>query len=232
MAKPGLRLRIHSEHRSILEEDGDLADDKLSTGLAQLMVNIAEGNVQAVEDCVAVNPALMLAYDDEGGWNAALQCAFYGQMDCLDCVVDHGVDVTALDDSGRDSLMLAAAQGHTQMVAHIIEQSFADPHLRAHHSQATALHMAAAGGHFGVAQHLMDAGALVSIKNAAGKTALDIAASHLGDEAPITVLLRTRSDLVKSTSADISATLLYYLAGFVVCVGFLWYLASYFGHHI
>jgi len=69
---------------------------------------------------------------------------------------------------------------------------------------STPLHAAMAGGHAGVAQLLLDAGAPVDARQQGGWTPLHLAAHH-GDAAALEALLAAGADITASDDAGVTA---------------------------
>ena len=102
-----------------------------------------------------------------------------GDIDGLNAVLKAGVDVNARDGQGWTALMHAAEKGYKLMVGPLLAAR-ANPDVQAADG-ATALFMAAAGGHTEVVVLLMKAGADILVKGPQERTAVDVARLRYGD---------------------------------------------------
>jgi uncharacterized protein len=85
-------------------------------------------------------------------------------------LITAGAGVNEPDSDGDTPLMLAAAQGHTDIIVALLRKG-ADASL--HNDQGeTALHQAAHGGHLGVIEALLATGAHVDARDNGGSTPL------------------------------------------------------------
>jgi ankyrin repeat protein len=101
-----------------------------------------------------------------------------GSLDELQRLLSSGADINARDRHGQTALMLAAIEGHGDVVAWLVERGAALDHTAKY--GLSALMLAVIGGHVGVVRRLISAGADVNLRGAgapgfAGKTALDLA---------------------------------------------------------
>jgi ankyrin repeat protein len=101
-----------------------------------------------------------------------------GSLDELQRLLSSGADINARDRHGQTALMLAAIEGHGDVVAWLVERGAALDHTAKY--GLSALMLAVIGGHVGVVRRLISAGAGVNLRGAgapgfAGKTALDLA---------------------------------------------------------
>ncbi|KAI9187865.1 ankyrin repeat-containing protein [Blastocladiella emersonii ATCC 22665] len=128
-----------------------------------------------------------------------LACARYGELDELKEEVarmqaEHpGLTATSIlgraNDSGNTALHMASANGHSDIVAYLLEHLLA-AHIDAVNAQGnTPLHWCALNGHVEVAQLLIKAGADLAIVNSSQHTPL-IEAQDAGHEKMAVELLK------------------------------------------
>ncbi|MDD5090329.1 MAG: ankyrin repeat domain-containing protein [Candidatus Wallbacteria bacterium] len=95
-------------------------------------------------------------------------------------IVD-GVDINARSKDGYNALIFAAAKGHKRTVQLLLDQGM-DINGKDDRSGATALFYAAASGHTDVVKLLLELGADDSIRNNAGKLAIEMAVAKKQEE--------------------------------------------------
>ena len=123
-------------------------------------------------DEVAKKLAQYSAFNSIGGENDMNILIWAAQKGCLATVrseVARG-DIDALDDLGKTALMLAAREGHLEVVRFLVNKK-ADIHLKSA-SGWTALMLAAREGHLEVVRFLVCKRADIHIRNEDGETAL------------------------------------------------------------
>ena len=118
--------------------------------------------------------------------------AVKGQKDIAMMLLEHGADVNVQsDDYGSSPLMLAAVEGHTEIVTALLEKG-ANTALTNHAGQ-TALISAAREGHVEVVKVLLAAGADANAKTPAGFSVL-YGASMNGHDDIVRLLLKAGAD--------------------------------------
>lgn len=97
-----------------------------------------------------------------------------GNLDAIKQCLSNGASINAKNDYNYTTLMLAAREGHLEIVKYLIE-SGADVNMSSGNGGFTPLMLASNNGHIEVVKLLMDNGALVGVKNEFNETALDLA---------------------------------------------------------
>ena len=91
-------------------------------------------------------------------------------------LIGEGVDVNVTDAMGKSALLLAAGNGHVEVVRALLDAG-ANPNL-AYTSGATALHWAALNGHAEVVAMLLGVNGIdTTLKDSNGRTAFTVAAA-------------------------------------------------------
>ncbi|KAM7217309.1 Ankyrin repeat-containing domain protein [Rhypophila decipiens] len=106
----------------------------------------------------------------------------------------------AADVNNRTALHEAAGGGHRAVVKLLLELGSDDQMLKTTDEQRTALHEAARGGHWKVVGLLLDQGAWHTVRDAAGKTPLHLAAEFTHEE--VARMLLSRGADPKLTTND------------------------------
>src|SRR5580658_950634 len=105
----------------------------------------------------------------------------HGKLDMVRDLAAHGADLFSECPGGGDALWIAAAEGHEQIVVHLLEKAKGSPKLAS--SLCTAFSAAVMAGHAEVLKALILAGADVTGKNTLGQLPL-LWASMRGNEFP------------------------------------------------
>ncbi|XP_053933690.1 uveal autoantigen with coiled-coil domains and ankyrin repeats [Cuculus canorus] len=150
---------------SALNTDWNKYDDRL-------MKAAERGDVEKVSSILAkkgVSPAKL----DVEGRSAFHVVASKGNLDCLNTILIHGVDITATDAAGRNALHLAAKYGHPLCLQKLLQYNC--PTENVDLQGRTALHDAAMSDCSASIQLLCDHGALVNSKDGDGRTPLVLA---------------------------------------------------------
>ncbi|XP_065498274.1 uveal autoantigen with coiled-coil domains and ankyrin repeats isoform X6 [Caloenas nicobarica] len=130
------------------------------------------GDVEKVQSILAkkgVSPSKL----DVEGRSAFHVVASKGNLDCLNTILVHGVDITATDAAGRNALHLAAKYGHALCLQKLLQYNC--PTENVDLQGRTALHDAAMSDCSSSIQLLCDHGASVNSKDGDGRTPLVLA---------------------------------------------------------
>lgn len=138
----------------------------------RLMKAAERGDVEKVSSILAkkgVNPSKL----DVEGRSAFHVVASKGNLECLNAILIHGVDITASDTAGRNALHLAAKYGHALCLQKLLQYNCPTEHVD--QQGRTALHDAAMADCPSSIQLLCDHGSLVNAKDVDGRTPLVLA---------------------------------------------------------
>ncbi|XP_036590914.1 uveal autoantigen with coiled-coil domains and ankyrin repeats isoform X2 [Trichosurus vulpecula] len=138
----------------------------------RLMKAAERGDVEKVSSILAkkgINPGKL----DVEGRSAFHVVASKGNLECLNAILVHGVDIIASDSAGRNALHLAAKYGHALCLQKLLQYNCPTEH--ADLQGRTALHDAAMADCTSSIQLLCDHGASVNAKDADGRTPLILA---------------------------------------------------------
>uniref|UniRef100_A0A2K6CHE9 Uveal autoantigen with coiled-coil domains and ankyrin repeats n=1 Tax=Macaca nemestrina TaxID=9545 RepID=A0A2K6CHE9_MACNE len=138
----------------------------------RLMKAAERGDVEKVSSILAkkgVNPGKL----DVEGRSAFHVVASKGNLECLNAILIHGVDITTSDTAGRNALHLAAKYGHALCLQKLLQYNCPTEH--ADLQGRTALHDAAMADCPSSIQLLCDHGASVNAKDVDGRTPLVLA---------------------------------------------------------
>ena len=139
---------------------------------------------------LCLSPRLQMYIDgaSEEHGTALMAAADAGRADSVQLLISYGADVNATDGLGRSALMLAAAQGATELLAPLLRGGIepADAFLKANNGWTALMFACAAGREETVDELLRLVGeggadallALVEQKDNDGQTALEIARVH------------------------------------------------------
>ncbi|XP_075752926.1 uveal autoantigen with coiled-coil domains and ankyrin repeats [Pelodiscus sinensis] len=161
------RLRRHEvlAGTAALNADWNKYDDRL-------MKAAERGDVEKISSILAkkgVNPTKL----DVEGRSAFHVVASKGNLDCLNAILTHGVDIIATDVAGRNVLHLAAKYGHALCLQKLLQYNCPTENLDL--QGRTALHDAAMSDCSSCIQLLCDHGASVNAKDGDGRTPLVLA---------------------------------------------------------
>jgi uncharacterized protein len=167
-----LRARYHG-HAWIAE--------RLADTVAELDVfeAAALGRAARVEQAVSADPEIVRA-EAADGFTALHLAAFFGQLEVVAVLLEHGaaVDAQAGNPSHVQPLHSAAAGGHAAIAALLLERG-ADPDAR-QEGGFVPLHSAAARGDDVTARLLLERGADRDARTDDGRRPIDLAAAHEG----------------------------------------------------
>ncbi|XP_025740347.1 uveal autoantigen with coiled-coil domains and ankyrin repeats isoform X4 [Callorhinus ursinus] len=138
----------------------------------RLMKAAERGDVEKVSSILAkkgINPGKL----DVEGRSAFHVVASKGNLECLNAILVHGVDITTSDTAGRNALHLAAKYGHALCLQKLLQYNCPTEHIDL--QGRTALHDAAMADCPSSIQLLCDHGASVNAKDVDGRTPLVLA---------------------------------------------------------
>ncbi|XP_066491663.1 uveal autoantigen with coiled-coil domains and ankyrin repeats isoform X3 [Tiliqua scincoides] len=138
----------------------------------RLMKAAERGDVDKISSILTkkgVNPTKL----DVEGRSAFHVVSSKGNLDCLNAILIHGVDIVATDVAGRNALHLAAKYGHALCLQKLLQYNC--PTENVDLQGRTALHDAAMSDCSSSIQLLCDHGALVNAKDGDGRTPLVLA---------------------------------------------------------
>ncbi|XP_055990903.1 uveal autoantigen with coiled-coil domains and ankyrin repeats isoform X3 [Sorex fumeus] len=138
----------------------------------RLMKAAERGDVEKVSSILAkkgVSPSKL----DVEGRSAFHVVASKGNLECLNAILIHGVDITSSDTAGRNALHLAAKYGHALCLQKLLQYNCPTEHVDL--QGRTALHDAAMADCPSSIQLLCDHGASVNVKDVDGRTPLVLA---------------------------------------------------------
>ncbi|XP_053127673.1 uveal autoantigen with coiled-coil domains and ankyrin repeats isoform X3 [Hemicordylus capensis] len=161
-----LHVRQNSKMASFwLTADWNKYDDRLMKAAERSDVE----KIASVLTKKGVNPTKL----DVEGRSAFHVVASKGNLDCLNAILVHGVDIVATDAAGRNALHLAAKYGHALCLQKLLQYNC--PTENVDLQGRTALHDAAMSDCSSSIQLLCDHGASVNAKDADGRTPLVLA---------------------------------------------------------
>uniref|UniRef100_A0A3Q1J7I2 Uveal autoantigen with coiled-coil domains and ankyrin repeats b n=1 Tax=Anabas testudineus TaxID=64144 RepID=A0A3Q1J7I2_ANATE len=155
-------LKCTSMH---LNTDWNKYDDRL-------MRAVERGEVEKVASVLSKKGIIPTKLDVEGR-SAFHMAATRGNLDCLNLILGHSVDVTATDATGKNALHLASRNGHSLCVQKLLQHNC--PVGNVDLQGRTALHDAAMTGCFSSVKLLCDSGASVNATDLDGRTPLVLA---------------------------------------------------------
>uniref|UniRef100_G3TRP2 Uveal autoantigen with coiled-coil domains and ankyrin repeats n=1 Tax=Loxodonta africana TaxID=9785 RepID=G3TRP2_LOXAF len=138
----------------------------------RLMKAAERGDVEKVSSILAkkgVNPGKL----DVEGRSVFHVVASKGNLECLNAILLHGVDITTSDTAGRNALHLAAKYGHALCLQKLLQYNCPTEHVDL--QGRTALHDAAMADCTSSIQLLCDHGASVNARDVDGRTPLVLA---------------------------------------------------------
>ncbi|XP_048375585.1 uveal autoantigen with coiled-coil domains and ankyrin repeats [Sphaerodactylus townsendi] len=151
--------------KNTLTADWNKYDDRL-------MKAAERGDVEKIASVLSkkgANPAKL----DVEGRSAFHVVASKGNLDCLNTILVHGVDLVAADAAGRNALHLAAKYGHALCLQKLLQYNC--PTENTDLQGRTALHDAAMSDCPSSIQLLCDHGAAVNARDSDGRTPLVLA---------------------------------------------------------
>ena len=130
-------------------------------------------------------------------YNPAAEC---GNLEIIDFLLGKGAPVKNWEYQGATPLMIAAAEGHLEVVKRLVEAEV-DVNFEHENGSGTALIVAATNGHAAVVKFLLESGANPSITDSTGYTAL-LSATFYNRIDVVEELLKSHTQNINVTSAD------------------------------
>ncbi|XP_046570876.1 ankyrin repeat domain-containing protein 50-like [Haliotis rubra] len=118
-----------------------------------LMLACIGGNAAVVQELLQMNTFEINGRGGKG-WTPVMFATFYGQTEIFDILFKAGADVSLTDNNNNSCLILAAAEGHVDIVKRLLAVTSMDVNGRGRRG-CTALLLAAHGGHMDVFQLLL-----------------------------------------------------------------------------
>jgi hypothetical protein len=144
---------------------------------AQLVEAVSRGDATKVKDLLGKGTSPN--QKDRNGQPLLVVAGRRAEFDMVRYLIAHGADLFSECPGGGDALWIAAAEGHEQIVAHLLEKAKGNPKLAS--SLSTAFSAAVMAGRAEVLKHLILAGADATGKNTVGQLPL-LMASIRGNE--------------------------------------------------
>lgn len=199
--------------RQMLEQDPGLAQAQTENGLSAMLLAAyyghpqvagllaslrsdltlfeacVVGDLQRVQDLLAVDPELVNAFSADGFQPLGLS-AFFNQPHVSRVLLEHGAEVNSLSHNAQKvpPLNSAAASGSLEIARLLLEHG-ANPNLR-QEGGFVPLHNAAQNGQVELIELLLENGAEINVRAAAGQTPLGFALE--AGRTPAVELLRRR----------------------------------------
>ena len=126
------------------------------------------------------------------GFTPLMVAAMSGHSHIIRMLLDHGANISVVDEVGFTALLCAAQNGALAATVMLIEAG-SDIEARSYDKGCTPLHVAAAGGHFAVMKVLIEAGANPNNIGFEGSTPL-FGAAFNGHVEVVKELLRVKAD--------------------------------------
>ncbi|XP_065123931.1 uveal autoantigen with coiled-coil domains and ankyrin repeats protein [Paramisgurnus dabryanus] len=160
-----LKYRLKKHEVTITNTDWNKYDDRLMKAVERREVD----KVAAVLGKKGIIPTKL----DVEGRSAFHLAATRGHLDCLNLILNHGVDVTATDATGKNALHLSARNGQSLCVQKLLQHNC--PVGNVDLQGRTALHDAVMAGCSSSVKLLCDSGASVNAIDFDGRTPLVLA---------------------------------------------------------
>ncbi|XP_016408368.1 uveal autoantigen with coiled-coil domains and ankyrin repeats protein-like isoform X1 [Sinocyclocheilus rhinocerous] len=160
-----LKYRLKKHEVTITNTDWNKYDDRLMKAVERREVD----KVAAVLGKKGIIPTKL----DVEGRSAFHLAASRGHLDCLNLILNHGVDVTATDATGKNALHLAARNSQSLCVQKLLQHNC--PVGNVDLQGRTALHDAVMAGCSSSVKLLCDSGASVNASDFDGRTPLVLA---------------------------------------------------------
>jgi ankyrin repeat protein len=149
-----LDLALSYQHKDLSEKLLDLEGWQNKSKAQRLHLAVENGWTTVVEKLLSLR-ARLDTLDDRGLTPLQVSCLSGNSVEMVQILLNAGSDVNEVSSDGNTSIMLAAAQGRTDLVEYLLQQG-ADFMIRTDYGQ-TALHMASGSGHLGAVKLLLAA---------------------------------------------------------------------------
>jgi len=123
--------------------------------------------------------------------------AQYGKAEAINVLLEAGADISAQTGDGWTSMHIAAQNGHPEVVL-AFKIAGVDPSIQTGQTQKTPLHRAVLLGHTDVVNILIKVGAVVSLRDSEGETALTLT-NYQHDLDPQIIKALEKADTEQST---------------------------------
>ncbi|MDH3638911.1 MAG: ankyrin repeat domain-containing protein [Gammaproteobacteria bacterium] len=141
-------------------------------GGTPLMYAALGGNVEIVG--MFLDRGAKIDATANNGWSALMIASAKGYTKMVDLLISRGADINSQDVYRWTPMMRAVYENRIEIVRLLLNQENIDVD-RAAEKEITALHLAASQGYSDIARLLVEHGAQVNVKDAAGRTPLEIA---------------------------------------------------------
>lgn len=169
-----------------LIQNGVDVNEADSDGVTPLNLAAASG----FEDIVLVllNAGADITLKDRFGFNALLTAAFFGRTDVVKILITHGAALEEREKVGFTALHLAAQEGRLRTVTMLLTAG-AEVNALTYLTNSTPIALAVEGNYLEVVHELIDGGGDPTISSAHGITTLFSAATSLGTELIMDLLI-------------------------------------------
>lgn len=176
---------------------------------------IQAGNLDEVSQIITANPTavnepadpeilplIVRQYHPGYGQTPLHIAAFFGQANIIECLLNHGAEIDALEQDGETPLHFAANQGHVDAVQVLLNQGarILTDDQDEDCASGTALHKAAYNGNTAIISLLLDHGANLNYVDLDGHTAL-LEACVWGHVDAVNLFLE-RGAILEQTNSD------------------------------
>ena len=144
----------------------------------QLFIEIQNKNNEAVKTFIEDN---RVDIADNFNRTALLNAALYGNQELVDWLIEKGADINHSDRNGYTALHFAAQEAHTEVLKYLLKHN-ANPNVQDIHGNTPAVAAIVnwgGGKNFDTLKALVDAKADLTLKNKAGRAAIDIISDKL-----------------------------------------------------
>ncbi|XP_051549355.1 ankyrin repeat domain-containing protein 24-like [Myxocyprinus asiaticus] len=157
---------LKAKFKKTESQDWSKTDDRL--------LQAVEQNDLEKVSTLLVKKSLCPSKLDAEGKSAFHLCASRGQLDCLEVILSHGVDISVTDGTGFNALHLAAKNGHSECLKRLLQERM--PIDSTDSFGRTSLHHAAVSGCLSCTETLWDFKANLDAQDEDGSTPLILGA--------------------------------------------------------